>query len=164
MSGFKQYQGPVFSLTNAPANHLPPSPHTSTNKLGIFIGIPIGVAAFCLIMGGLFFGMKKHREINLKDIMARRRGYTGRKLRRQSLGRTGPIKISERNVNNRDSDYKDDVELQQRSTGHNRDPSLGSLVESPVRGGFADTLSTCGSGNNAFRDEMERQRQKRVEE
>ena len=160
-TGFKQYQGPVISFINAPANHLPPSPHTSSNRLGIFVGIPVGVFMFCLIVGGLFYGMKKHREINLKDILARRKGYTGRKSRRQRFGRTGPISISKREIDHRSSDYKDDVELQQRNTSHSKDLSLGSLVESPVKEGFADNFSTGGSGN-AFRDEIERQRSERA--
>ena len=162
INGFRQYQGPVFSLRNAPVTHLAPSPHTSINKLGIFIGVPVGVAVFCVIIGGLYYGMKKHRQINLKDIMARRRGYTGRKSRRQRMGRTGPIKILEREVGRSDSDYKDDIELQQRNTTQNTDSSLGSLAESPIRGAFADSFSTRGNGNNAFRDEMERQRQERA--
>ena len=155
-TGVKQYQGPTISFTNAPPNHLSPSPHTSSNKLGIFIGIPIGVAVFCLIVGGLFYGMKKHREINFRDIMTRRRGYTGRESRRQRIGRTGPIQIAERGTNIRESDYKDNVELQQRNVDYNRDLSPGNLAESPVN------FLTRGSGN-AFQDEIERQRNERAE-
>lgn len=70
-------KGPTVKLTTKPADHYDPPPPTPVpDRLGLFIGLPLGVALFVVIMGGLMFGMRKHRSIGLGNVMGRSgRGY-----------------------------------------------------------------------------------------
>ena len=154
--------GPTISLTNPPVVHYPPPVHTPPNKLGMEVGIPIGIAFFLFILCGLFVGMRKHRHINVGSVMGRRKGYGVGKSRRQRLGlgnKTG-IHLGDNDLNTDGrNQYTDqptqDVELQTRTPGHGREDSLGSLVNSPTREGFEANKTPR---SNAFRDEISRQR------
>lgn len=154
--------GPVISLTNRPATHYPAPPTTKApNRLGLLVGIPVGLGFFVFVLCGLFFGMRKHRRIGLGNVMGRRRGYGVGKSRRQRLGKNGAIRLGKDEAAagaREDARFKDEpaegVELQQRSPNHAKEASLGSLADSPSREGFGQ-VDTHG---NAFRDEISRQR------
>ncbi len=154
--------GPVVSLTNRPATHYPAPPTTKApNRLGLLVGIPVGLCFFVFVLCGLFFGMRKHRKIGLGNVMGRRRGYGVGKSRRQRLGKNGAIRLGEAegaDGGKEAAHFKDEpaegVELQQRSPEHAREVNLGSLADSPSTEGFGH-VDTHG---NAFRDEISRQR------
>ncbi|MCJ1309053.1 hypothetical protein MMC25_002708 [Agyrium rufum] len=164
-NAFAKYPGPIVNLTNVPANHLPPqSGGGRPNKLGLLLGLPIGLGVMAIVLGGLYFGMRHHRRISLKEVLGRNSagGYGVRKSRRQRMGKKGPIQITdEGSAVPHGDEYKDDYELQQRSpntkAGHERDISLGSLAGSPTR----EEFGSRPQGGNAFRDEISRQEQGR---
>ena len=150
--------GPIITLTNAPAVHYPPPPPSNPNKLGIFIGIPVGLGFVALILCGLCIGMRKHRKIDIKGLAGRKKGYGVGKSRRQRMGKGGGIRLQEREVNPpRGSIFRDDPvaaeESERRFQAHTRDESLGSLVNSPARENFEQGRD----GQNAFRQEIARQ-------
>ncbi|KAL9618162.1 MAG: hypothetical protein Q9160_007112 [Pyrenula sp. 1 TL-2023] len=73
----KNVVGPMVKLTEKPKEHLKAPPKTPPpDKLGLFIGLPVGLAIFIVLVGGLMFGMKGHRRIGLGNVMGRRgKGY-----------------------------------------------------------------------------------------
>jgi len=154
--------GPVISLINKPVAHLPAPPHTKApNKLGMEIGIPVGVAFIVFVVFGLCIGMRKTRRIGVGNVMGRRKGYGIGKSRRQRVGNNGPIRLDEQEAGPgpwrghfRD-ESNGEIELPQRNPGHAREESLGSLVGTPTQEGFGDPTGTRG---NAFRDEISRQK------
>ena len=153
--------GPTISLTNPPVMHYPPPPlNHMPNRLGMLIGLPVGLGFVVLMLCGLFIGMRRHRKIGLGSVMGRGKGYLERKSRRQRMGKKGGIRLAETeaDIDGR-GQYVDEpvrgVELQNRRAGHERDDSLGSLANSPLREGFGDPASPQG---NTFRDEITRQR------
>jgi hypothetical protein len=147
----KTFRGPVISIVTP--GHYPPPPTTTINPLGLQIGIPLGVAAFILILFGLFFGMRRQRQVDvgaIKSLLNRKKGYGVRKSRAQRMGQKKGLVAND----GQDEDaFRDDpVELQQRGIGGDgyRDHQLS---HSPPREHFME-----GSGGaNAFRDEVARQ-------
>lgn len=154
--------GPVISLTNRPAAHYPAPPTTKApNRLGLLVGIPVGLGFIVFILCGLFFGMRRHRRIGLGNVMGRRRGYGVGKSRQRRMGKNGAIRLEEAEVRagvTEDARFKDQpaegVELQQRSPICAKETSPDSLAESSSKEGFGQ-VDTHG---NAFRDEISRQR------
>ena len=129
------------------------------DHLSLFVGVPLGVGALLIVLLGLFFGMRKHRQIGLGSVMGRRQAYGVRKSRRQRMGiKKGAIRLEERELSNPDHEYRDDeirrapsvgeanFPMPSVSSGHAKEESLGSLVSD-------------GSGQgNAFRAEIEKQK------
>ena len=153
--------GPSVSLTIPPVVHYPGPPRLAPNKLGLAIGIPIGIGFFLFIVFGLFIGMRKHRRIDVGSVMGRRKGYGVGKSRRERVGKKAGIRLGDPAVDlDTRNQYRDqpvqDVELQDRKVGHTREESLGSLVSSPTREGLGEQTTTPRT--NAFRDEISRQR------
>ncbi|KAF2016968.1 hypothetical protein BU24DRAFT_460075 [Aaosphaeria arxii CBS 175.79] len=139
------FQGPMFLLQDEPTRHYEPPPPTKFNKEGLLIGLPVGLGCMILIIAGLLFGMRKHRQIGLGNIMGRRnRGYGARKSKRErlGLGKKGAIRLEEREAA---SDWHD---------ARVRGNSLGSLV--------SDDGIRPGRGNQ-FRDEIQRQKTGRMD-
>ncbi|KAF1962954.1 hypothetical protein CC80DRAFT_588441 [Byssothecium circinans] len=137
------FDGPQITLTYPSPEHYPPSEKTKFNKEGLMIGLPASFGFVCLVVFGLWFGMRKNRTIGLGNIMGRRRGYGTGKSRRQrlGLGKKGAIKLEERETG---PQYRDVPR-----GGHGRGDSLGSLV--------SDDDIRPAPGRNHFRDEMNRQ-------
>ncbi|KAF2431995.1 hypothetical protein EJ08DRAFT_732751 [Tothia fuscella] len=135
-------EGPTIFLTSKGPSHFKPPPHTKMpDKLSLLIGLPLGLGALLFVLIGLFFGMRKQRQIGVGSVMGRgKKGYGVGKSRRQRVGKEGAIRLEEREV------------LQTRvpplGSGHAREESLGSLVSD----------NEGKQGNNAFRDEMKKQR------
>ena len=148
--------GPIIGLINQPAQHYPPPPHAELNKLGLEVGIPVGIGAFLFIICGLWFGMRKTRRIELGNIMSRRKGYGVGKSRRQRLGKQADIQLRESALRPASPEFRDDplqgAAAPQRSAGHAREESLGSLVSSVAGDSFSRPQG------NVFREELERQR------
>jgi hypothetical protein len=162
------FDGPNVILMNKPAEHLPPPPPTKApNKLGLMLGLPIGLGFTAFVVVGLCIGMRKHRQIGLGNIMSRNRGYVSRKSRRQRLGgKTGNIRLEDREVLP-EQGYRDEDEIrpaprqdfaysQPNTSGnaHARDISLGSLVSE----GDDRTEVRQQQSGNAFRQEIAKQK------
>ena len=118
---------------------VPPGPHKSSDKVGMGVGIPLGIIFLFALVGGLFLVLRK-----------RRRGYMGSR-RRGAV----PLTADEfRTTRSRGDSFKDepmqDVELQPRNGLQRRD-SVSDLTVSTVSDSERE-------GSNAFRDEIARQR------
>jgi hypothetical protein len=149
----RPFRGPTVFLSKAPATHYPPPQHTKLpDNLSLLIGLPLGLGALVFVLLGLYFGMRKHRHIDVKSLLSKKNGYGSGKSKRQRLGlKKGAIRLEEREVivpSRRE--YSDDeirsVPPRINVDGHRRDESLGSLV------------SDNEGGNNAFRREIEKQK------
>lgn len=152
----RPFIGPTVFLSKKPATHYSPPPNNKLpDNISLLIGLPLGLGALFFVMLGLFFGMRKHRHIAMKDIKAalsKKKGYGASKSKRQRLGlKKGAIRLEEREVitpNRRE--YSDDevrsVPPRINVNGHRREESLGSLVS-----------DSEGPGNNAFREEIRKQ-------
>ena len=154
------HTGPIISLTNKPVAHLPASKSSPPNNLGKYIGIPFGIAFVLVAIGGLYIAARR-RSLDIKALTSKRRGYGVRKSRRQRVGKKGPIRIEERQINvgpGDDFEFRDEpdrgLELQQRNVGHVREEDLGSFVNSPVR----SSDEAPQTNRNVFREEIERQK------
>jgi hypothetical protein len=138
------YEGPTIMITNEPAQHYsPPPPTKAPNKEGLMIGLPVSLGFVFLVVIGLWFGMRKHRNIGLGNIMGRRnKGYGAGKSRRQrlGLGKKGAIRLEEREI---------EAARARGLPTHTRGDSLGSLV--------SDDEIRPAPGGNQFRDEIQRQ-------
>ena len=155
------HAGPIISLTNKPVEHLPASKSNPPNNLGKYIGIPFGVVFILLAIGVLYIAARRHR-LDIKAITRQRRGYGVGRSRRQRMGKKGPIRIEERQVNvvpGEDCEFRDDsergLELQQRNIGQNRKEDLRNIVNNPTR---SDAHEAPQTNRNVFREEIERQR------
>ena len=155
------YTGPIISLTNKPAAHLPASKSAPPNNLGKYIGIPFGIVFMLFAIGGLYIAARR-RRLDIKGITSRRHGYGIRKSRRQRMGKKGPIRIEERQVDTdlgEGFDFKDEpdmgLELQQRHAGRGEEEDLRSIANSPARSDFEEASQ---ANRNVFREEIERQR------
>ena len=142
--------GPIISLVEPPtasasplASQGPatPAPHKPSNKVGMAVGIPIGLAFMSAIFAGLFLVMRKRRQ-----------GYVGSQSRGQ-----GTIHLTGdefRTTRRRGDSFKDEplqsVELQPRN-GNGRRDSIGNSMGSPPN-------DSRREGSNVFRDEIARQR------
>ncbi|KAL1958162.1 hypothetical protein VTO42DRAFT_5017 [Malbranchea cinnamomea] len=143
--------GPTISLSKKPPEHQPPPPELKHNKLGVMIGVPLGIAAFLLILLGLFFGMRHRRRIGLGNVMGRRlepgSQRTINRLGRRKRGRMwgGPgAAIRLENLENVEQ-YRDDPDAD-----HDVDPFTSAR---PSRNPFNDIQRAEG---NAFRQEVHR--------
>lgn len=117
-----------------------PAPHKSSDKVGLGVGIPLGLIFLAGLAGVLFF------------MRRRRRGYSGTRIRgRGAVQLTGD---EFRTTRSRGNSFKDEpvqgVELQPRN-GHQRQYSIGESSISPIS-------DTGRESSNAFRDEIARQR------
>ena len=149
--------GPIISITTPPVEHLPGIKSSPPNRLGLEIGIPIGIGFFVLMLAGFWFGVKTHTKLDLKGLRDRRRkGYGVGKSRRQRMGKKGPIRMDDSEITPGGEVFRDDpengLELQQRH--HAREESLGSPVDSPARHDFRDEHSP--TRGNTFRNEISR--------
>ena len=150
------HAGPTISLTKAPIVHLPAGKHIPPTTIGLAVGIPVGIAFLAVVLLGLFLGMKNHRNIDVKGLRSRRKGYGIGRSRRQRMGKKGPIRIMESEIRSSEGGFRDDpIELQQRSPDQRREDGLDSLVSSPARENFG--VESRGTGN-VFREEISRQR------
>ena len=135
-----EYKGPTITVAQPQPTSPPPPPPNSIDGQDLAIGLPVALAVVCLIVAALFFGFRKHRRIGLGNVMGSKRGYGVGKSRRQRMGKRGPLELG---GDAPASEFRDnptgDVELQNKY----RD-------EGTPRSG--------GTGENAFRDEIERQR------
>ena len=124
------------------------SQHTSSSKLGMEVGIPIGLVFLAALCIGLFLGFRRRKQ-----------GYTGKRSRSQRMKNHGSVQYTGedfRTMKSRRDSFKDEavqggVELQPR-TGHRREDSMGGDMISPV-----SPISPVRT-NNVFRDEISRQR------
>lgn len=148
----RPFTGPTVFLTKKPTAHYAPPQHTKLpDNLSLLIGLPLGLGALFFVMLGLFFGMRKHRHIDVKALLSKKKGYGGGKSKRERLGlKKGAIRLEEREVmtpNRRE--YSDDeiksMPPRININGHRREESLGSLV------------SDSEGGNNHFREEIKKQ-------
>lgn len=81
-------QGPTVVLHQKPVEHYKPPPPLPFNKLALIIGLPVSVGVVVLIVAGLFFGMRRSRQIGIAHARSSRgKGYGIRKSRNQRLGR-----------------------------------------------------------------------------
>lgn len=127
------------------------------SKVGIGVGIPFAFGAVAVIAIGAFCIMRKRRRAA--------KGYLNSKSR---SARAGAIQVEEDDFIGgtrgaqrfRDEPSDGGVELQDRRRGRGREEdSLGSLTSTPTEefGGQGE-----GRNNNAFRDEISRQRNLRA--
>ena len=146
----KTLTGPTFMLSNATnTTHTSPSSSSGSNKkLGEEVGIPIGLVVFGVALVGLG-----------TFICMRRRAGRDYGVGRSKGQRAAPAAVATGRGHRRDPSFHDEptrgVELQNRnrgSTGGDDNWDWGSPVSSPTTG---------GSGSNAFRDELGRQRNSR---
>ncbi|KAL1969544.1 hypothetical protein VTN77DRAFT_8982 [Rasamsonia byssochlamydoides] len=80
-------EGPTITLLPKPVEHYKPPPPTSFNKLGLIVGLPVSLSVITLVVAGLFFGMRKSRQIGLGNVMgSRRKGYGVQQSKIQRLG------------------------------------------------------------------------------
>lgn len=122
--------------------------HTSSSKLGMEVGIPIGLVFLAALCIGLFLGFRR-----------RKRGYTSKRSRSQRMKNHGSVQYTGddfRTTKSRRDSFKDEavqggVELQPHA-GHRREDSIGGDLISPV-----SPISPVRT-SNVFRDEISRQR------
>ncbi|MCJ1353176.1 MAG: hypothetical protein MMC33_003161 [Icmadophila ericetorum] len=160
-----RHTGPTISLIEPPVSGAPLVP--SNPNLGVLIGVPLGVGLPVAMICLLIYGMRKHRHIDyqsIKELARKKNGYGIRKSRRQRVGKRESPYFADSDVGLPTKPYMDDpaggIELPERNLGHHNNDSLGSLVNTPTKGGFDEDLRTPGSGN-AFRKEISRQREER---
>ena len=124
------------------------SQHTSSSKLGMEVGIPIGLVFLAALCIGLFLGFRRRKQ-----------GYMGKRSHSQRMKNHGSVQYTGedfRTTKSRRDSFKDEavqggVELQPR-TGHRREDSMGGDMISPV-----SPISPVRT-SNVFRDEISRQR------
>lgn len=183
----KTYSGPTVLVTKTPTYHQKQA--TLPNGAALYIGLPV-IFGFCLIMiCGVCMWNRKSRKIGLGNIMSRgRHGYGIAKSRARRMTMRGSKKQKAMNLRMMDQVPEEDMyrdeprvvdqkhyrtqEPQQqqfdfgldqghdwRSHGQARRDSdaLGSLAGTPT----SEQFPRQQQGGNAFRDELERQRQER---
>ena len=148
---------PIISIINQPSTHYAPPRNTSINKLGLNVGIPVGLGAMVFIICGLWCGMRKTRT-QLGSAMSRRKGYGIGKSRRRRLGKEGSIQLQETGLRLPSPEFRDEpthmTDLPQRFISHDRDESLGKLVSSQLGELSGEDLRPQG---NALMEEIARQ-------
>ncbi|KFA78457.1 hypothetical protein S40288_06905 [Stachybotrys chartarum IBT 40288] len=141
---------------------LPPVRHSpGASRQSLIIGLPIGFGALVLVIGGLFLYNRRTRRIGLGNVMGRKRnGYDSSRTRRmfRRAHKDGAIQLTDR-ASPPIPEYHDNPSSVPRIR---RDSDLGSLAGSPVVSSFPQT-GTLG-GRNAFRDEVDRQKEQRRDE
>lgn len=151
--------GPSIILTNY---QLPAPPKAQLpSKESLMIALPVALGSCALIVFGLFFGMRKHRKINIDSVMGRGgKGYGERKSKRQRLGvKKGAIRLEEREAPPPQSHYRDADEITPaprtdqrwplpgaRGAAHRREESLGSLVDDDEPNAFRKEIKAQRTG------------------
>jgi hypothetical protein len=80
-------EGPTITLLPKPVEHYKPPPPTSFNKLGLLVGLPVSLSVITLVVAGLFFGMRRSRQIGLGNVMGpKRNGYGIQQSKIERLG------------------------------------------------------------------------------
>ncbi|KAL1983427.1 hypothetical protein VTN96DRAFT_10333 [Rasamsonia emersonii] len=96
-------EGPTITLLPKPVEHYKPPPPTSFNKLGLVVGLPISLSVIILVVAGLFFGMRKSRQIGLGNVMGpRKNGYGIQQSKIQRLDYRSKDSINRGRVYNTD--------------------------------------------------------------
>lgn len=101
-------------IDQKPVEHYPaPAKSKVPDKESLVIALPVTLGFLCIVMFGLYFGMRKHRHIGLKSVMGRgRRGYGNGKSRRERLGiKKGAIRLEDREVFSDSDVYRDDDDI-----------------------------------------------------
>ena len=125
--------GPMISLARNPKTLPPVVIPKIPNKYGLEIGLPIGLAALVIIILSVCCAVKKNNR-RFKDLRGSlTKDYMSRRSRRGGGGRRGGGKRGDWD--------EDDVELSPTA-------GPGGYTDEPVKG-----------GQNAFRDEIRRQRE-----
>ena len=145
--------GPRISLLHKESAHHPNDP--KDERVGMGVGIPLGLAFVGFIVVAAFFCMRRRRARGgaLANRSQNRRSR-GLHLRDDDDWTSGTRGAPER--------FRDEptrgVELQDRTRGRHSGDSLGSLAGSPTD----DRLGDRGrvGANNVFRDEISRQKGK----
>lgn len=181
----KTYTGPTVLVTKTPTYHQK-SPSLPSGA-ALYIGLPV-IFGFCLIMVcGVCAWNRKSRKIGLGNIMSRgRHGYGIAKSRARRMTMRGSKK-QKKAMNIRMMDqvpeeelYRDEPRVDQKNYHREEQQEFNfNLDESHARGGHgharrdSDALGSLAGtptseqfprqqqSGNAFRDELERQRQAR---
>jgi hypothetical protein len=145
----KPYKGPTVTLRQKPVVHLKSQKSSKVDKMGLMIGLPVSLGFVVIVVFGLWFGMRKRRNIGIGNIMGRSRGYGDGKSRRQRMGmsKKGAIRLETQPSASERAGYRDESDVHH---GHARGDSLGSLV--------SDDGIRPAPRDNQFGDEMQRQR------
>lgn len=145
-------EGPTVSLIHQPPTHYaPPPPTKAPNRLGLILGLPIGLGAFLVVLLGLCIGMRGHRKIGLGNAMgSRSKGYADSRSRIERLGggrkKGRAIRLGELSSQSGPR-YTDDPQ----SPVHGRSDSTGSLTANSNRPTADERLV-----DNVFRSEIAR--------
>jgi len=129
--------GPMISLTNKPVKPYPPPPATAVpKKLGLIIGVPLGLAVIFLIACGLCFGMRQHRRIGLGNIMGSGKGYGSAKSRIQRLGGkrrdNGAIRLGEWDGSSRYTDESQNTSRAESEVYNDMQRSQGNVFRAEI--------------------------------
>lgn len=130
--------GPVISLINKPPTHYPPPPPTPVpHKLGLLIGLPLGLAVIFLIACGLCFGMRQHRRIGLGNIMGSgNKGYGSAKSKIERLGgkrrNNGAIRLGELDGPSRYADEPQNLTRNESETYNDMQRSEGNVFRAEI--------------------------------
>ena len=149
-------RGPTISLTKKPVEHLQPSPPNRVSKLGLAVGLPLSLLVVSVIVLGVLYGIRRTRRLGLASLsVGRRRGGYGIGQSRRERTRVD----------------KDGVRLDDTSHHRHRIPADTVFHYEDDAGGFTDEPThglpigdpQAGRGKydvntNAFRNEIERQR------
>lgn len=139
-----------------------PSPSKKPSKVGLGVGIPFAFGAVAVIALGAFCCLRKRRRAS--------KGYSASKSRTGHRAGATPVEDDDFIGGTRGPGrFRDEPssgggwELQDRSRRHAREDSLGSLTSTPIEdfGGLGEGRGrndNSSSNNNAFRDEISRQR------
>ncbi|KAI9792141.1 MAG: hypothetical protein M1833_001255 [Piccolia ochrophora] len=173
--------GPTVSLIEPPKQHYPAGPPTAPpNRLGLIVGLPVSLTAVAVLCCGLAYGMRKKRRIGLGSVMGRGRGGYGvgksrrqrmRGARRGARG-SGAIRLDDdigAPPTPRDGGFRDEplgggVERSPTDAaardGRREGTGDGSVGATDGHDGFRDYRDPAGG--NAFRSEVDRQRDGRL--
>ncbi|KAI4182302.1 MAG: hypothetical protein L6R41_006067 [Letrouitia leprolyta] len=136
--------GPVFTLITFNKNTTSHESHKGDNKIGEKAGIPVGLGIFLIAAAGLIFWFLRRRRNRQAGYLAKRSGSLGGGRARRMTG-------DESSGGFRDEPTRG-MELQDRDRNGRQDS---------WEAGWNDSASSQGGGgNNAFRDEIERQRRR----
>lgn len=158
----KSSSGPRFVLhPNSDPEKTESSSDDKSSKVGMGVGIPIGLAFIAVVAFGLFYFLRKRRRGAVGAASSRGKGYLTGRSRSQRISGDRGIQLDEDEFvgGTRGSEpFRDEpthgVELQDRSRGRVMNDSFESLPSSPEN--FAGQGQ--GTSMNAFRDEIARQR------
>lgn len=161
--------GPTLTLSSNSTVSSPPQPTNKSTRVGVKVGIPIGLAIFVAGLLIICFAMKKQRRSTVAGITGARKDYLTGRSRSQRVPRDG-IHLQENEMgvagggvgNNRFRDEPErglELQDQPRRTPSSAGSSISSLGSiSPTSEGFGSQPVQGGGGRNVFRDEIVRQR------